>query len=122
MQAKIRVFSTTGDMVSCPIAFEGDYQFTINQVKQARAPVEKARTSVTLFCEVLKVKDIMISSDIGRLAVEASIKYGKAVGHKADLNFGGCLSYTAARYYRAPLLFKGDDFSQTDINIKVKKA
>lgn len=31
------------------------------------------------------------------------------------LNFGDCFSYALARLRSAPLLFKGDDFSQTDV-------
>jgi ribonuclease VapC len=38
-------------------------------------------------------KDINISVDIGNGAIEASMNYGKAVGHKADLNFGDCFAY-----------------------------
>jgi ribonuclease VapC len=40
--------------------------------------------------------------------------FGKDSGHPAGLNFGDCFSYALARTGEA-LLFKGDDFSQTDI-------
>ena len=35
--------------------------------------------------------------------------------HPARLNFGDCLVYGVAKVEREPLLFKGNDFSQTDI-------
>ena len=35
--------------------------------------------------------------------------------HPAGLNFGDCLVYGVAKAEQAPLLFKGNDFSQTDI-------
>lgn len=35
--------------------------------------------------------------------------------HKAGLNFGDCFSYALAKATGEPLLFKGTDFSQTDI-------
>jgi ribonuclease VapC len=35
--------------------------------------------------------------------------------HPAALNYGDCFSYALARVLGEPLLFKGDDFSQTDI-------
>ncbi len=35
--------------------------------------------------------------------------------HPAGLNFGGCFSYALLALTREPLLFKGDDFSKTDI-------
>ncbi len=41
-------------------------------------------------------------------------KYGKG-RHPAKLNFGDCCSYAVAKYLNQPLLFKGNDFSKTDI-------
>lgn len=35
--------------------------------------------------------------------------------HKAKLNFGDCMAYAVAKFHDIPLLFKGDDFRQTDI-------
>jgi ribonuclease VapC len=43
--------------------------------------------------------------------------YGKGMGHPAQLNFGDCFSYALAKTRNLPLLFKGTDFSQTDIAI-----
>ena len=40
--------------------------------------------------------------------------YGKG-RHPAKLNFGDCCSYATAKHLNQPLLFKGNDFSQTDI-------
>jgi ribonuclease VapC len=40
--------------------------------------------------------------------------YGKG-HHPAALNFGDCFAYALAKISKEPLLFKGDDFSQTDI-------
>ncbi len=41
-------------------------------------------------------------------------RYGKG-RHAAGLNFGDCFSYALALVAQEPLLFKGDDFSKTDI-------
>ena len=41
--------------------------------------------------------------------------YGKGGGHPAQLNFGDCMAYALAKQEDIPLLFKGDDFSLTDI-------
>ncbi|MGX9964159.1 type II toxin-antitoxin system VapC family toxin [Roseomonas sp. F4] len=49
-----------------------------------------------------------------RLALEAWRRFGKG-RHKAALNFGDCFAYALAQERRQPLLFKGDDFSQTDV-------
>lgn len=47
-------------------------------------------------------------------AITAYRRFGKGV-HPAGLNFGDCFSYALARTLDAPLLFKDDDFSQTNI-------
>ena len=49
-------------------------------------------------------------------AADARVRYGKGCGHKAQLNFGDCMSYAVARVAQAPLIYKGDDFLHTDIN------
>lgn len=46
---------------------------------------------------------------------EAHARYGKGSGHPARLNLGDCFSYAMAKRAGAGLLFKGDDFAQTDL-------
>jgi ribonuclease VapC len=48
-------------------------------------------------------------------AYTAFVTYGRGSGHSANLNFGDLFSYALAKVRGVPLLFKGDDFSQTDI-------
>ncbi len=48
------------------------------------------------------------------IARRANLTYGKG-RHPARLNFGDCFSYALAKQSGEPLLFKGNDFSQTDI-------
>jgi ribonuclease VapC len=50
-----------------------------------------------------------------RLARAAHVRFGKGTGHPAQLNFGDCFSYALARRLGASLLFRGSDFSYTDI-------
>lgn len=75
----------------------------------------QARDTVDAFVSEIAANEIVISGDIGNSAIEASMKYGKAVGHKADLNFGDCFAYACAKANRLPLLYKGNDFSKTDL-------
>jgi ribonuclease VapC len=58
---------------------------------------------------------VPITEDIAHLAVAAFERYGKGRGGAASLNFGDCLSYACAKAHGAALLFKGEDFSGTDI-------
>ncbi|WP_419758008.1 type II toxin-antitoxin system VapC family toxin [Acidisoma sp.] len=50
------------------------------------------------------------------LALEAYAQFGKG-RHPAGLNMGDCFAYACAKANDAALLFKGDDFSKTDIRI-----
>ncbi len=50
-------------------------------------------------------------AQIARVAYQ---DFGKGK-HPAGLNFGDCISYALAKALDEPLLFKGDDFSQTDV-------
>lgn len=49
------------------------------------------------------------------LALDAWQRYGKVAGHPARLNMGDCFAYACARTNHARLLYKGDDFSHTDL-------
>lgn len=51
-------------------------------------------------------------TDIARHAYR---RFGKGMGHPAQLNFGDCFSYALAKSLDIPLLFKGTDFGKTDI-------
>lgn len=78
-----------------------------------RDPVASRR-----FDDLLQEAEIAIEpvdAEQARLAREAYRDYGKASGHPARLNFGDCFSYALARSRREPLLFKGEDFTHTDI-------
>jgi ribonuclease VapC len=57
---------------------------------------------------------VAVTSRQADLAIEAFRRFGKG-RHKAGLNIGDCFSYALARESNQTLLFKGDDFSHTDI-------
>ena len=50
-----------------------------------------------------------------RIARDAYRDFGKGSGHPAQLNFGDCFAYALAKSTGEPLLFKGADFTHTDI-------
>jgi ribonuclease VapC len=54
-----------------------------------------------------------------QLARTAYRVYGKGTGHPAGLNFGDCFAYALAKLTGEPLLFKGADFSRTDVRSAV---
>ena len=51
------------------------------------------------------------------IAHAAFVTYGKGNGHPAQLNFGDLFSYALAKSRGVPLLFKGDDFALTDVEV-----
>lgn len=53
-------------------------------------------------------------AELAQLGAAAYGRYGKGV-HPAGLNFGDCFAYALAKQRGEPLLFKGDDFSRTDV-------
>jgi ribonuclease VapC len=58
-----------------------------------------------------------VDREQAEIARAAYRDFGKGSGHPAGLNFGDCFAYALARARREPLLFKGDDFSQTDVAV-----
>lgn len=69
---------------------------------------------VTRLLREAHIDIVPITEDIAHLAVIAFERYGRGRGHPARLNFGDCLSYACATAHGAAILFKGNDFAQTD--------
>jgi ribonuclease VapC len=65
--------------------------------------------------EAAQVEIEPVTEAQGRLARQAYRDFGKTSGHPAKLNFGDCFSYALAKSKGEPLLFKGQDFSRTDV-------
>ncbi len=66
----------------------------------------------------LAVADVAIeplTAEQAVIAREAYRDFGRGSGHPANLNFGDCFSYALATAFNEPLLFKGNDFTHTDV-------
>jgi ribonuclease VapC len=63
----------------------------------------------------LAVQIVPFTHDQAVTAIAAYRQYGKGSGHPAGLNFGDCFTYALAKLAGEPILFKGNDFSQTDL-------
>ncbi len=75
---------------------------------------ERGLEQMQALIERLELEVVPLSDDHAKLAIEAFRRFGKG-RHSASLNYGDCFSYALAKATGEPLLFKGDDFSQTDI-------
>jgi ribonuclease VapC len=62
-----------------------------------------------------QIQTLPLDEPLADAAAAAFERYGKG-RHPAGLNFGDCFAYALARQCHAPLLFKGDDFAQTDVS------
>jgi ribonuclease VapC len=87
----------------------------IRRVKQLS--VEEAHNLVLQFQKILAIKLMAIEPRQTEIALDAFARYGRGQGHPAQLNMGDCFSYACAKILKEPLLFKGNDFGQTDIKI-----
>jgi ribonuclease VapC len=76
--------------------------------------LEEARDLVSDFLDTARIRVVSIEPEDADLALDAHARFGKGV-HPAALNFGDCFAYAVTRRYKAELMFKGNDFAQTDI-------
>lgn len=61
-----------------------------------------------------RIDVVPFDEPLSNLAFEAYCRFGKG-RHPAKLNMGDCAAYALAKSRGWPLLFKGDDFTQTDV-------
>jgi ribonuclease VapC len=76
--------------------------------------VDEARLIVEQFIEMTGIALVAIGYSETKAAMSAFERFGKG-RHSASLNMGDCFAYGCARALETDLLFKGDDFSRTDI-------
>jgi len=99
--------------ITSPVAV---YELTVALARAKAKPLGQVRLSVKEFLARSEIEVIGIGTVEGDLALDAFERYGKG-RHPARLNMGDCFAYACARTHGVPLLFKGDDFGQTDILI-----
>ncbi|MDP3897453.1 MAG: type II toxin-antitoxin system VapC family toxin [Mesorhizobium sp.] len=77
-------------------------------------PIAEASQALRDYLKLMDIELAAIPPPLGYAALAAYDRYGKG-RHPARLNFGDCFSYSCAKHFDLPLLFKGDDFTKTDI-------
>lgn len=75
-----------------------------------------SRDLVIRLLDEFGIVEIPFGDQHWREAVDAYLRFGKG-RHKARLNFGDCLTYAVAQLANEPLLFVGDDFPETDLEL-----
>lgn len=81
----------------------------------SRSPIASRRFDDAVAAAWIMIEPVTLEhANIARAAYR---DFGKGSGHPAGLNFGDCFAYALAKSIREPLLFKGDDFSHTDVAV-----
>ena len=90
----------------------------ISAVTLAEARIVAARRDLTAemdaLVEGLALEVESVTDETARRVAETYATWGKGV-HPAALNFGDCFAYATAMSRKAPLLYLGEDFAQTDV-------
>jgi ribonuclease VapC len=90
------------------------YEATLGLARATKMSIADAEKQVTDILAILAAENLPITAERGAKAIAAFERYGKG-RHPAGLNMGDCFSYACAQDLDVPLLFKGDDFSKTDV-------
>jgi ribonuclease VapC len=90
------------------------YEATLGLARIGNMPVGEALSFCEDFLRRTGAENVPIDRTIGLGAIEAFARFGRP-HHPARLNMGDRFAYACAKSLGVPLLFKGDDFPQTDI-------
>jgi ribonuclease VapC len=119
--AVVAVLRAESDAPAIAEAIEAAERRYISAVSYVEAAIVidsgKGAIASRRFDDFFRASRIVIESVTPRQAEIARYAYrdfGKG-RHKAGLNFGDCFAYALAKEMDEPLLFKGDDFSHTDV-------
>ncbi len=82
-------------------------------VDSVRDPVASRRFDELVMVAGIDV--VAVTAAQASIARQAYRDFGRGSGSPARLNFGDCFAYALAAQRREPLLFKGADFTHTDL-------
>ncbi|KGN32866.1 ribonuclease [Knoellia sinensis KCTC 19936] len=80
-----------------------------------RRPSSHGQSRLDELLTSLGVEIAAFTAEQARIARQAHRRFGRGSGHPAGLNLGDCFSYALAMTEDEPLLFKGADFTHTDV-------
>jgi ribonuclease VapC len=113
MEPEARKFAETIAGARNPRISAVNYVEAAAVIDSARNPIASRRFDDFMRAALISVE--AVTPEQARIAREAYRDFGKGSGHAAGLNFGDCFAYALARTTDEAILFKGDDFSKTDL-------
>ena len=104
-------------------AFAGEQELSISPINYLEACVrlmkrkeDPGKVDELMALSAIRLADVTVEQTM--FARKAYERFGKG-NHPAKLNLGDCFAYALAKARGEPLLFKGDDFRQTDIEAAI---
>ena len=101
----------TGTRLTSPLAV---WEAVVAVGRVLDLSVSAAAEAVETYLALMEIAVVAVPPETAQIALDAFDRFGKG-RHPAGLNFGDCFAYACARHLCQPLMFKGGDFPQTDI-------
>ena len=92
------------------------WETAINAARILGISLPEIEIEIQRFLAEMGIQVMPIPPQSAHLAIVAFDRFGKG-RHPAQLNFGDCMAYACARHYQMPMMFKGQDFALTDIEV-----
>jgi ribonuclease VapC len=108
-----RIIASTAEIAAQPRLSAVSYVEAGAVIDGSKDPVASRRLDELIEAAQIAIEPVTEAQ--ARIARQAYRDFGKTSGHPAKLNFGDCFSYALAKSEGEPLLFKGKDFSRTDV-------
>jgi ribonuclease VapC len=86
-------------------------------IDATRDPIASRRLDELIVVAGIAIEPV--TAEQARIGREAYRDFGRGSGHPARLNYGDCFAYALAKTTGEPLLFKGTDFSHTDLRAAI---
>ena len=117
--AILKLESDAREILEC-LAFAAGPEMSAGSYLEAcivadRSRDPRASREFDLLLRELGIDVVPVTERQATIAREAYRDFGRGSGHPAGLNFGDCFAYALAKDRNDTLLYKGDDFSHTDV-------
>lgn len=106
------VLADHADRLVCPV---GEWEAMLAIARRRMIETREAEAELQALLNDLDIRSVPIGVRERDAAMDAHRRYGRGTGHPAKLNMGDCFAYACAKTNGARLLYKGDDFSHTDL-------